>query len=145
MLILKALQDKTALFSGIAASAISLIWPAIPLRGLDVWFKTLTGLFPTNVGYPLLVILIGLYTALFVFNRKRAKLCAVKQTKTGALASFTGILLGACPACIPALAFFLPLGATITLSYFSWIFLVVAIIFLLFSIWRMEGFKKETI
>lgn len=144
MLIFKALKDKTALFWGITTSFAALFWPAVPLQGLDIWLKTLIGLFPTNIGYPPLVILIGVYTALFVFNKKRAKLCAVKKTKTGVFASLTGVLLGACPACIPALAFFLPLSATITLSYFSWAFLLAAVIFLLFSIWKMGGFQKET-
>ena len=142
MLILHVLKDKISLFWGILAMAIAFLWPAIPLRGLDVWFKTLTSLFPTNVGYPILVILIGIYTALYVYNKRNPEVCPVRKEKTGFFASLGGILLGACPACIPALAFFLPLSFTITLSYYSWLFLSIAIIFLIFAIWQMGGFKK---
>ena len=143
ILILKALKDKTALFWGVLAMVIVLLWPAIPLRSLDVWLKTLTGLFPTNIGYPILSLLIGIYTTLFVFIRKNPALCQVKKEKTGILAGIGGILLGACPACIPVIAFFLPLGLAITLSYYSWLFLSAAIIFLIFAIWRMGGLQSQ--
>lgn len=142
MLIFQALKDKTALFWGVLVMVITLLWPAILLKGLNVWFKTLTGLFPTNIGYPFLVLLIGIYVALFVYSKKNPLLCPVKKKKSGVFGGVVGVLFGACPACIPSIAFFLPLGLTIFLSHYSWLFLLLAIIFLIFAIYRMGGFKK---
>lgn len=145
ILILKALQNKKALFSGLLAFLITLLWPAIPLKSLYVWLKTLIGLSPTNIGYLILAFLIGLYTALFVYQRSQVNFCPtckVKVEKRGFFNALIGVLLGACPACIPAIAFFLPLSVTITLSYFSWLFLLLAIVFLSLSIWRIGGFKN---
>jgi len=142
MLIIKALQNRKALFYGMSVMLIALFWPAIPLRGLDVWFKTLARLFPTNIGYLPLVVLMGFYTTLFVYRRQKAELCRLNGGRKGIVASFVGVFLGACPACIPAIAFFLPLSATITLSYFSWIFLLFAILLLTFLIFRMGAFQR---
>lgn len=142
MLIFKALQYKNSLFWGILITISVLVWPVIPLRGLDVWSKTLIGLFPTNIGYPILAFLIGIYTAIFVYSRKNPGLCPAKKGKSGIFGGVTGVFLGACPACIPVITLFLPLSLTITLSYYSWIFLSLAIIVLIFAIYRMGGFKK---
>jgi hypothetical protein len=54
----------------------------------------------------------------------------------------SGVLLGACPACIPALGLFLPLSISIYLSRISWMFLVGAIILMMFLVYRMDGFRK---
>lgn len=124
---------------GIVIGLIALLWPAIPLKGLDVWMKTLSGLFPTNVLYPILVFLIASFATLHAYNRHR-KTCSMDSTATSA--SFVGVLFGACPACIPALAFFLPLSVTVTLSYYSWVFLVASVLILIFALYKMEGFKN---
>jgi len=139
MNVLKAWTKKKSGIIGLIVLLVVLLWPAIPLRGLDVWLQTLTELFPTNIFYPIMAVLIGSYAALYVYM-KESNTCKVNP-KTGASASLVGILLGACPACIPALAFFLPLSLTVTLSYFSWIFLIASVGILLFAIYKMDGFK----
>ena len=142
ILILKVWRNKISASAGIAAIALTLLWPSIPLRGLDAWLKTLVNLFPTNFLYPILAILIGTFVAIYIYNKKVQSCCSIKSTGTGASASFIGIFLGACPACIPALAFFLPLSATVTLSYFSWAFLLASIAVLTFAIYKMNGFRR---
>lgn len=123
---------------GFVVMAVALLWPAVPLRGLDLWFATLTGKFPTNLLYPIYVLLVGSYAALYSYDKWVARCCQVSAAKT-ALPSLAGVLLGACPACIPVIAFFLPVSLTITLGYYSWIILAAAIALILFSIWRVGG------
>lgn len=142
MIIFKVWTYKLSAAIGILIVGIVLLWPAIPLRSLDVWLKTLVNKFPTNVLYPIFAILCGSYAALYVYDRKVTKCCRVEATKTSAVPSILGILLGACPACIPALAFFLPLSITITIGYYSWLILLASIALILFSIWRAGGFQK---
>ena len=139
MRLVKAWRNKKSALIGFIVIIFVLLWPSIPLRGVDVWMKTLFDLFPTNILYPIMSILVASYAALYVYNRQ-SKTCNTSAT-SGASASFLGVLLGACPACIPVLAFFLPLSITVTLSYYSWIFLTVSIVILLFAIYKMEGFK----
>lgn len=145
MMLTRAWSHKLSAMAGLAAMLTILLWPAIPLRSLSVWFKTLTSLFPTNVFYPILAILIGSYVAFYVYDRKVAKCCLVRSAKTSSLSSIGGVLLGACPACIPVLGFFLPLSLTITLSYYSWIILLVSVALMSFSLWRAGAFSKVKI
>lgn len=142
MIIFKVWTHKLSISIGILIIGIVLLWPAIPLRSLDVWLQTLASKFPTNVLYPIFALLIGSYAALYTYDKKVAKCCRVDATKVSAAPSILGILLGACPACIPVLAFFLPLSVTIAIGYYSWIILLVSIALILFSIWRAGGFQK---
>lgn len=142
IIIFKVWTNKISAAVGLLVVAIVLLWPALPLRSLNVWFLTLTSKFPTNILYPIFALLIGSYAALYVYDRKVAKCCRVDATKASAASSILGILLGACPACIPALAFFLPLSLTIAIGYYSWIILLASIALILFSIWRAGGFQK---
>ncbi len=131
---------KTALI-GTLVVVVVLLWPAILLKGLDVWFKTMIGISYTIFLYPVMALLTGSFVVLYIYNKQR-KTCET-NIKGGASASIFGVLLGACPACIPALAFFLPLSVIVTLSYFSWLFLLASIFILTFIIYKMEGFEKE--
>jgi hypothetical protein len=118
------------------------LWPSIPLRSITKWLQFFYFYTPQNYFYAILAILSGIYVGIYVYNRKVAACCSIESVKTGAAGSITGILLGACPACIPVLAFLLPLSATIVLSRLSLVFLVIAILIMLFSIYRMNGFKR---
>ena len=142
MLLFKAWTNKKSALIGLLLFLFILLWPAVPLRSINLWLLTLTNLFPTVILYPILSFLTGSYAAIYFYNKKIERCCSIKNMKTGASASVAGVLLGACPACIPVIAFFLPLSITITLSYFSWVFAIVAIFVLLFAIYRMNGFKK---
>lgn len=138
MKIIDAWRHRKAGLVGFIVIAIIMFWPVVPLRSLDTWLQTLTELFPTNIFYPIMAVLIGSYAALYMYS-KECKTCSISSTATSA--SFAGVVLGACPACIPALAVFLPLSATVALSYFSWIFMLIAIIVLFFVLYKMEAFR----
>lgn len=142
MIIFKVWTHKLSAAVGVLVIGSVLLWPAIPLGSLDVWLQTLVSKFPTNVFYPTFALLIGSYAALYTYDKKVAKCCRVDATKASAAPSILGILLGACPACIPALAFFLPLSITIAIGYYSWLILLASIALILFSIWRAGGFQK---
>lgn len=143
IIILKVWTHKLSALIGIFTVGIVLFWPAIPLRSMNIWLQTLISKFPTNILYPFFALLIGSYAAMFIYDKKVARCCRVDATKASAAPSIFGILLGACPACIPALAFFLPLSVTIAIGYYSWIILLASIALILFSIWRAGGFQKE--
>lgn len=140
MRIVKALMDKKYGLIGLIVFLIIMLWPSIPLGSIELWFETLINLYPTNILYPIMAFLSASYTSLFLYSRD-AKVCDV-DPKKGAGTSLVGILLGACPACIPAIGFFLPLSVTVTLSYYSWIFLTGSVILLAFLIYNMGGFKE---
>ncbi|MBI2664643.1 hypothetical protein HYX10_04885 [Candidatus Woesearchaeota archaeon] len=139
--LIKAWKNGRAALIGAAVVLAVLLWPAIPLRGFDIWFETMAGISYTLFLYPILAVLTGSFAVLYIYN-KQCKTCKVNPAG-GASASIFGVLLGACPACIPAIAFFLPLSVTVTLSYFSWIFLSAAIALLVFSIYKSGGFRRD--
>jgi len=117
-------------------------WPSIPLGGLTDWLQFFYYYTPQNYLYAVLTVLAGLYVGAYVYNRRVGATCRTGETRAGAAGVLGGVLLGACPACIPALAVFLPLGVTIYLSRISWIFLVLAIALVGFLLHRMNGFRR---
>lgn len=142
MLIFEIFKVKESSLSAIATMLVVFLWPSIPLKGVMNWLEFFYYYTPQNFLYAILVILSGLYVGIYVYDKKFTKVCEIKSTKKGAGTIFGGVLLGACPACIPVLAFFLPLSVTIYLSRVSWVFLVLALAFLSYSVWKMNGFKK---
>ena len=138
--LLLLIKDKKAVGLGAVVLFFSALWPALLLRDLKVWWQTIVAFFPLSAGYLLLSLLLGFYTLLFVYLRRHSS-CAVRGG--GFLGGLLGGLFGLCPACFPALSFFLPLSLTLTLSYYSWLFLLASIIFLAFAIrqlWRKVHF-----
>lgn len=143
MILIEAWKHKLPAAVGLIVIAIVLLWPAIPLQGLDVWLRTLFSKWPTNVLYPLFTVLLATQVALFVYDRWVAKCCRVPQTKKSTFTSVFGAVLGACPACIPVIALILPLSVTITIGYYSWMILSIAIALTLYSIKRSGGFQSS--
>lgn len=142
LLVVKLWQHKWPAFSALGTMLVVFLWPSIPLRGVSDWLLFFYYYTPQNYLYALLTLLTGLYVGIYVYNKKVCATCRIGSKKIGATGMFGGVLLGACPACIPALGFFLPLSATIYLSRISWVFLVGAIILLSFLVFRMNGFRK---
>lgn len=140
--VVKAWTHPRSITVGLIVLAITLLWPVIPLRSLDVWLLTLTAKFPTNVLYPLYALVAGTYAALYTYDRTVARCCRVTPTARKTTPALLGMFLGACPACIPALAFFLPLSFTIAVGYYSWLILTASLILLLFAMWRVGGFQR---
>lgn len=142
ILIFKIWQHKFPALAALFTIAFVFLWPSIPLGGITKWLEFFYYYTPQNYLYLLMAIFSGLYVGIYVYDKTVARCCSIQNRKVGILGSSVGILLGACPACIPVLAFFLPLSVTIVLSRISLAFLVIAIGIMAFSIYRMNGFKK---
>jgi len=128
--------------AALATMVAVFFWPAVPLGGVSYWLQFLSYYTPQNYLYGALTVLAGLYVGIYIYNKKVCATCRLPDKKAGAAGVVGGVLLGACPACIPALAVFLPLGVSVYLSRISWVFLVLAIILLTFLIYQMNGFRR---
>lgn len=142
ILIFKIWRHKLSTLAAISTTIAIFLWPALPLRGIENWLLIYANTPYITYFYPIVSILSGLYVGLYVYNKKVAPCCSVETVKSGAAGSFMGIFLGACPACIPAIAIFLPLAFNVFLSRVAPIFSVVSIIILLWVIYRMNGFRR---
>lgn len=142
ILMFKIWRHKLPALSALATMIVLFLWPSLFLGGIANWLRFFYYYSPQNYLLAAVTLLSGIYVGLFVYDKKVAPCCSIDAKAGGAAGSIFGIILGACPACIPLLAAFLPLSLIITLSYLSWIFATVAIFILLFFIWRMNGFKK---
>lgn len=118
------------------------LWPALPLRGIGNWLAVYINTPYLTYLYPIIAVLSGIYVGLYVYNKKIAPCCSIETANAGFAGSLTGILLGACPACIPVIAIFLPLAFNIFLSRIAPIFSVISIFILLYVIYKMNGFKR---
>ena len=129
----------------IATTAILLAWPAIPLGGIENWALVYSNTPYLLVLYPLVAILSGVILGLFAYRKWQEPSCAIGGgTKLGATGSFVGIFLGACPACIPTFAVLLPLGVNVFLSRVAPFFAGLAVVILLFAIYRMSGIRRAS-
>lgn len=135
-------RHKLPALAALVAMAIVFLWPSIPLGSVSDWLRFFAYYTPQNYLYALMTLFSGLYVGVYVFNKTVVRCCAAGNAKVGAGGSLIGMLLGACPACIPALAFLLPLSVTILLSRLSIIFLLISIVIMLFSIRTVGGLKK---
>jgi len=142
ILVIKLWKYKWPAFAAISTMLVVFFWPSLPLKGVYNWLQFFYYYSPQNILYALLTILSGLYVGIYVYNKTVCTTCSVDSGKTGATGLVGGVLLGACPACIPVLAFFLPLGVSVYLSRISWVFLVLSVALMIFLIYRMNGFKK---
>ena len=142
IIILKIWRHKLSALAALVTMAGVFLWPSIPLGGITKWLEFFYYYTRQNYLYLLMAIFSGLYVGIYVYDKTVARCCSIKNRKVGILGSSVGILLGACPACIPVLVFFLPLSVTIVLSRISLAFLVIAIGIMLLAIYKMNGFKK---
>ncbi len=142
IIILKIWRHKLPTLAALATMVGVFLWPSIPLGGINRWLQFFYYYSPQNYFYEILSILSGIYVGIYVYDRKVQSCCSIQNKKVGAAGSVLGVLLGACPACIPVLAFLLPLSVTIVLSRVSLMFLIIAIAIMLLSIYRMNGFRK---
>ena len=142
IVILKFWRHKLPVLAALVTMAGVFLWPSIPLGGINRWLQFLYYYSPQNYFYVILSILSGIYVGIYVYDRKVQSCCSIHSKKVGAASSVLGVLLGACPACVPVLAFFLPLSVSIVLSRISLMFLIIAIAIMLFSVYRMNGFRK---
>ena len=129
----------------LAAIGIFLATPLIQLLNsslaLKAWYLGLVEN-PFNASlYVLFSVLFGFFIALYLYSKNKCIDCK-PAVRTGIGGSAIGFLIGVCPACFPILALVLPLSGTLFLTRYSYIFIVVSIAIILFSIYKMGGFKS---
>lgn len=86
-------------------------------------------------------ILFGMFVSLYLFSKNQCMDCK-PNAKTGVGGSVLGFMLGVCPACFSFVGFLLPLSGSLFLTAYSPLFMLVSIGIIVFSIYKMAGFRR---
>lgn len=146
MRVVKALKEKPA-YAIIPAIIIfllpSLIQSLSTPLAFEIWFKTLLDRPINGILYITLSVLFGALVSLYAFNKNKCISCNKKDASSGFGGATLGFVLGICPACISFIGILLPLGAVIFLTTYAPVFTSLSITLLIFSIYKLGGFKKD--
>ncbi|MPZ06830.1 MAG: hypothetical protein GEU26_10540 [Nitrososphaeraceae archaeon] len=85
-----------------------------------------------------------MFVSLYLYTRSKCLGCKKEDGRPGFAGSTLGVVLGVCPACFSFIGFLLPLGTSIFLTTYSYMFIGLSIAIILFSIFKLGGFRKET-
>jgi len=147
MRIIDALKDKKSLIWGIITTLlVGIILPIIQTgflqNSLNSWILTILKS-PLNASlYIIFSLITGVVISLYIYNKKEIKSCNLKKgSRFGVIGTFFGFFIGVCPACVGLIGLLFPLSISLTLTYYGWIFMLLAIILQLFSIRYLKGFK----
>lgn len=109
----------------------------------EIWFRDLYQKPLNSILYVVFSILFGIFISLYLYSRKNCTDCKIKPGgKSGFTGSVIGFMIGVCPACFSFIAFLIPLSASIFLTTFAPIFLMVSIGIILHSIYSLGRFKS---
>lgn len=111
----------------------------------EIWFRDLSQKPTIAILYISFSVLFGIFISLYLYTRKNCLDCKKEDARPGFSGSIVGFMLGVCPACFSVIPVLLPLGTSIFLSSYSYIFTGLSIVIILFSIFKLGGFKKETV
>ena len=106
----------------------------------QIWFTDIFQKPLSSIPYIVFSGLFGMFVVLYLYAKNKCTDCK-KDAKTGIGGSTFGFMLGICPACFSFIGFLLPLGGSIFLTTYSPIFIAVSIGMILFSIYRLGGFR----
>lgn len=107
----------------------------------QIWFADIAQK-PLNASlYIGFSILFGMFVSLYLFSKNRCIDCK-PNVKTGIGGSAFGFMLGVCPACFSFVGFLLPLSGSLFLTAYSPLFMIVSIGIIVFSIYKMAGFRR---
>jgi hypothetical protein len=110
----------------------------------EIWFRDLSQKPTSAMMYSFFSILFGIFVSLYLYNRNKCLDCKKEDGRPGFVGSTLGFVLGVCPACFSFIGFLLPLGTSIFLTTYSYLFVGLSIAIILFSIFKLGGFRKET-
>lgn len=110
----------------------------------EIWFRDLSQKPIIGIMYGLFSILFGIFIALYLYTRNKCLDCKKEDGRPGFVGSTLGLVLGVCPACFSFIGFLLPLGTSIFLTSYSYLFIGLSAAIILFSIFKLGGFRKET-
>lgn len=144
ILLLEAIKEKPAI-ALISAIGIFFVNPLIqslstPLA-FQIWSTDILQKPESSIPYIIFSILFGIFIPLYLYSRNKCIDCK-PDAKTGFGGSAFGFILGVCPACFSFIGFLIPLGGSIFLTRYYPIFIVASIAIILFSIYRLGGFKN---
>jgi len=141
-LFLKIWTNPRSALAILVTMAFIFLWPALPLGGITRWLTFFYLYRPQNIFYAIMTILGGIYAGLYIYNRYISPVCKVGKADAGVATGIGGMVLGACPACIPALGLLLPLSVTIALSRVSLMAILISIALFVFLIYKMGGLRR---
>lgn len=132
-----------AIFSSIG---VFFLVPVIQLivtpLAFEIWFRTLLDR-PLNSGlYIAFSGMFGSLVSLYVYSSNKCIDCKKDDISTGLGGAALGFVLGICPACFSIIGLLIPLSTSIFLTTYSPAFTLVAMATIVFSIYRLGGFKK---
>ena len=143
LVLFEAVKEKPFL-AILAAIGIFFVTPAVQSLttslAFEIWFIDLVQKPLNSALYVAFSVLFGMFIVLYPFSKNKCIDCK-KDVKTGISGTTLGFMLGVCPACFSFIGFLLPLGGSLFLTAYSPIFIVVAISIIVFSIYKMGGFK----
>lgn len=146
ILLFEAVKERPVI-AILSAVGIFFINPLIQLLNtslaFDIWFTDLFQKPFSSVPYVAFSVLFGLFIALYFYAKNKCIDCKI-DAKPGFGGSTLGFMLGVCPACFSFIGFLLPLGGSIFLTTYSPLFIAASIGIILFSIYKMGGFKKSS-
>jgi membrane protease YdiL (CAAX protease family) len=111
----------------------------------EIWFRELIQKPLSVVTYGSFSFLFGMFIPLYLYTKNKCLDCKKEDARPGFAASILGFMLGVCPACFSFIGFLLPLGTSIFLTTYSHLFTGLSIVIILFSIFKLGGFKKEIV
>jgi hypothetical protein len=141
--------SERPILTGLSAVAMFFIIPLIqsintPVA-FEIWIRELTQKPLGIVTYGSFSFLFGTLIPLYLYTNNKCVDCKKEDATPGFGASVLGFLLGVCPACFSFIGFLLPLGVSIFLTRYSYVLTGVSIVIILFSIFKLGGFKKEIV
>ena len=143
--LLTAAKERPAV-AALSAAGIFFLLPLIQMistpLAFDIWFTDLQQKPLNSMLYVVFSILFGAFISLYLFTRNKCFDCKPENARTGFVGSVAGFMVGVCPACFSFIGVLLPLGPTLFLTTYSPIFTAVSIAIVLFSIYKLGGFRK---
>lgn len=109
----------------------------------EIWFRDLYQKPLNSALYVVFSILFGMYVSLYLHSRSKCIDCKKNTSKSGFGGSMLGFMIGVCPACFSFIGFLVPLSTSILLTTYSPILLSISIAIIIFSIYKLGGFKKQ--
>jgi len=149
ILLVKVIKEKPLLVFALAV-VMFFVTPIMQTfntsLAFEIWFRDLYQKPWNSVLYIIFSVLFGMFITLYLYSRNRCIDCKTsKATKSGIAGTLLGFMIGVCPACFSFIGFLVPLSASIFLTTFAPIFMTATIAIILYSIYRLNGFKSISV
>ncbi len=148
-LLVKVIKEKPLLVVALAI-VMFLVTPIIQSfntsLAFEIWIRDLYQKPLNSTLYIIFSILFGMLVTLYLYSRNSCIECKTNNArKSGIAGTLIGFMIGVCPACFSFIGFLVPLSASIFLTTFAPIFMTASIAIILYSIYRVGGFKSISV